>query len=121
MNKKKIVYWTLGGLATAYVLFQVFRNLFKKEIPYSDEKTFNDSAFPLKKGDYNNDYVKSLQAHLNENFGEKLVVDGDFGAKTEEAVKRLQIPFETYKSVYPNAVLGQVDADYYITYVKNRF
>ena len=120
MNKK-IIYWSLGGLVTAYVLFQIFRKHFVKEIPYSDEKDFDDSAFPLKKGDYNNNYVKSLQAHLNENFGEKLMVDGDFGQKTEDAVKRLQNPFETYKSVYPNAVLGQVDADYYITYVKNRY
>lgn len=121
MDKKKIVYWTLGGLATAYVLFQVFRNLFVKEVPYSDVKTFDDSAFPLKKGDYNSNFVKSLQAHLNEDKGEKLMVDGDFGQKTEDAVKRLQNPFETYKSVYPNAVYGQVDADYYITYVRNRY
>jgi len=44
---------------------------------------------PLKRGDQNND-VKTLQMKLNK-IGANLLVDGDFGPRTEEAVKSFEL------------------------------
>ena len=73
-----------------------FKNeLFKTESKPSDKKGYSGN-FPslgtkgyLAKGD-NGGQVKRLQKFLNWCIGAKLTVDGDFGAKTEKAVKNFQ-------------------------------
>lgn len=45
---------------------------------------------PVLKRGMNNEYVKTLQQLLNK-YGYKLTVDGDFGAKTESAVREFQL------------------------------
>jgi hypothetical protein len=49
------------------------------------------SPWPLQRGSKNT-YVSALQGWLNDNKGAKLVIDGDFGTKTEAAVKSAGIP-----------------------------
>lgn len=73
--------------------------------------------FPLKKGS-TGVLVEMLQEWLNKENNESLKVDGKFGPKTEDAVKRNQTPFETFKAMHPEAIEGQVSEKFFKTFVK---
>lgn len=87
------------------------------------------SPFPLKKGMMDNPNVSALQRFLNAEQSAGLVVDGDFGGNTEKAWLLNQVCSETpnttgscwknYKAQWPNAIVAQVDSDFYNTYIKN--
>jgi len=81
----------------------------------SNTSSANDT-FPLKKGSKGL-RVKKLQDFLNKENNESLVVDGIFGSKTEAAVKRNQMPFETFKQMHPDAVKGQVQQKFFTTFI----
>lgn len=76
LNASGVSYWNYAGRPL----------IFKTEI----EGQTDVSSYPtLKKGMYDNQYVKILQMELNER-GYGLTADGDFGSKTETAVKDYQ-------------------------------
>lgn len=75
------------------------------------------AEFPLKKGSKGM-LVSMLQEWLNKNNNETLTVDGIFGSKTEAAVKRNQMPFESFKTMYPTAVEGQVSENFFTKFIK---
>lgn len=77
---------------------------------------YTRTGFPLRRGSCGNEVMK-LQAFLNSQGGYGLVVDGKFGQKTENAVKEEQSPFADFKSMYPNAVFGQVSQEYYNDFI----
>ncbi len=81
----------------------------------SNSAVANDS-FPLKKGSKGL-RVKKLQDFLNRENNESLTVDGIFGSKTEQAVKRNQMPFATFKQMHPDAVEGQVQQTFFTTFI----
>lgn len=105
--KKKTIYWTLGGVATAVVLYLAYKKLINKSVTFDNTATTtsgksttvtvkNVTSFPLKKG-IKGDAVKSLQKFLNAEGKKKvvlpplnipmpLIADGDFGTKTETAL-----------------------------------
>jgi len=74
------------------------------------------TGFPLRRGSCGNEVAK-LQAFLNTSGSYGLVVDGKFGQLTENAVKEEQSPFADFKSMYPNAIFGQITADYYNDFI----
>ncbi|MDF2892538.1 MAG: hypothetical protein K0R80_2905 [Clostridia bacterium] len=61
---------------------------------------------PVLKRGMNNQYVKTLQELLNK-FGYKLTVDGDFGAKTEDAIR----DFQRKRGLIDDGVVGQKTLD----------
>lgn len=81
------------------------------------------ASYPLKKGSKGSNVV-TLQKWLNDNgyASPKLVTDGDFGAKTESAVKQMQIyandkriiDYNLWNSDYKN---GQITKDFYDIFV----
>jgi len=73
-------------------------------------------GFPLRRNSCGTE-VSKLQAFLNSSGGYGLVVDGKFGRLTESAVKDEQAPFDSFKSMYPNAVRGQVTQEYYNAFI----
>lgn len=83
----------------------------------SATSTLVAQEFPLKKGS-KGALVEMLQDWLNKENNEDLVVDGVFGSKTEAAVKRNQTPFETFKTMHPQAVEGQVSEEFFKTFIK---
>jgi hypothetical protein len=89
-------------------------NIFKTIL----NKLYQSDSFPLKK-DSGGDRVKALQLFLNNSSSYGLVVDGKFGPATEGAVKNNQAPFPNFKSMFPNAIEGQVNEDYYNLYVSS--
>ena len=80
----------------------------------SQEGSNNQSSasFPLRKGDRGN-LVAELQKKLNSAGSYGLAVDGIFGVLTEGAVKEEQSPFESFKTMYPNAVFGVVSEEHF--------
>ena len=76
----------------------------------SGSSTQSSSSFPLRKGDMG-DLVAELQKKLNSAGSYGLAVDGIFGVLTEGAVKEEQSPFESFKTMYPNAVFGVVSEE----------
>jgi LPXTG-motif cell wall-anchored protein len=78
----------------------------------SKPSTTTQSTFPLEKGDRGN-LVAELQKKLNSAGSYGLAVDGIFGVLTEGAVKEEQTPFESFKTMYPNAVFGVVSEEHY--------
>lgn len=139
MNKKAI-YWTIGGVAVAVLGYFVYKKVTSPVIYFGDVEeddttstttttttTTNNSGLPLKRGS-KGELVKQLQRFLVAegydigSFGvNRDGVDGDFGRRTEEAVIENQQPFSTFKSMYPDAVRGQVSADFYNLNIKGRF
>lgn len=76
-----------------------------------------DATFPLKKGSSGRQVV-ALQLFLNNADGNNnLTPDGFFGPMTEAAWKNEQTPFQTFKSMNPDAIDGQVTKRYYDTFV----
>ena len=87
----------------------------KKEVPtgsVTKEDKFSGRGFPLKLGS-GGVKVENLQRFLNDAGSYGLKVDGKFGPNTEAALKSEQSPFESFKSMYPNAVYGQASEEYY--------
>ena len=79
----------------------------------------SDASFPLKRGSKGRQVV-ALQKFLNaSDSSNKLATDGNFGPVTEAAWKKEQAPFATFKSMYPDAIEGQVTRGYYDTFVYN--
>lgn len=76
-----------------------------------------ECGFPLRKG-CGGENVKKLQAFLNREGNYDLVEDGKFGDLTENAVIDNQMPFETFKSMHPSAIKGQVSEDYFKMFIK---
>lgn len=139
MNTKKIVLAVGGGLATAGLGYLVYMLLKKKPKTFGELTTdvtqtvkdlpsavsqvagkYTDDSFPLKKGS-GGERVKSLQKFLNASSGYSLVVDGKFGNQTESAVIQEQSPFTNFKSMYPDAVKGQVSQNYFDLFIKGKF
>ena len=139
MNTKKIVLAVGGGLATAGLGYLVYMLLKKKpktfgeltkdvtqtvkDLPSAVSQVagkYTDDSFPLKKGS-GGERVKSLQKFLNASSGYSLVVDGKFGNQTESAVIQEQSPFTNFKSMYPDAVKGQVSQNYFDLFIKGKF
>lgn len=139
MNTKKIVLAVGGGLATAGLGYLVYMLLKKKPKTFGELTTdvtqtvkdlpsavsqvagkYTDDSFPLKKGS-GGERVKSLQKFLNNASGYSLVVDGKFGNQTESAVIQEQSPFGNFKSMYPDAVKGQVSQKYFDLFIKGKF
>lgn len=79
-----------------------------------------DCGFPLRKG-CGGENVKSLQRFLNSEGNYGLVVDGKFGDNTENAVIENQNPFDTFKSMHPYAVKGQVSEQFFNDFIKGQF
>lgn len=117
----------MGGIA--YMLYNVIKRQPKSVYAFANDvkdtiKTapselksyttgkYADCGFPLKKG-CGGEKVKIIQAFLNKEGNYGLVVDGKFGDLTENAVIDNQMPFGAWKTMYPNAVKGQVDKDFY--------
>jgi hypothetical protein len=81
------------------------------------DSTTSDASFPLKRGSKGRQVV-ALQKFLNaSDSSNKLTTDGNFGPITEAAWKKEQAPFATFKSMYPDAIEGQVTRGYYDTFV----
>lgn len=139
MNTKKVVITILGGVATAGLGYLAYMLLKKKPKTFGEAVTditqtvkdlpsavtqvagkYTDDSFPLKKGS-GGDRVKSLQKFLNASSGYSLVIDGKFGNQTESAVIEEQSPFDSFKSMYPDAVKGQVSETYYNLFVKGKY
>tara|TARA_Y100000816_G_scaffold257698_1_gene212047 strand:+ start:2117 stop:2503 length:387 start_codon:yes stop_codon:yes gene_type:complete len=78
----------------------------------SGSSTQSSASFPLRKGD-RGDLVAELQKKLNSAGSYGLAVDGIFGVLTEGAVKEEQSPFESFKTMYPNAVFGVVSEEHF--------
>jgi len=147
MNTKTI-FWTLGGIATIVGGYFIYKRVtqpteFIGEKPKDGTSdtitrgggstttttTTSTMGLPLKRGS-KGEKVKQLQRFLIDGgygyllgtFGVlKDGVDGDFGSKTELAVKENQKPFATFKSMHPNAVEGQVSADFFNSNIKGKF
>ncbi len=77
---------------------------------------YKKQGFPLRRGSCGSEVAK-LQSYLNTSSGYGLVVDGKFGRNTENAVKEEQSPFADFKSMYPNAIQGQVSQEYYNDFI----
>ena len=81
------------------------------------DSTTSDASFPLKRGSKGRQVV-ALQKFLNaSDSSNKLTPDGNLGPVTEAAWKKEQAPFATFKSMYPDAIEGQVTRGYYDTFV----
>lgn len=66
-----------------------------------------DSTFPLKKGSKGNN-VKGLQSFLNKKYKAGLAVDGDYGSKTDSAVKKYLNVSEISQDMYINEVFKMI-------------
>jgi hypothetical protein len=92
MKKYKWLY-AIPAVVGVYLIYLQLR---KKSVPKLSEVVVpptippvgSPSTYPLKTGVYNSSAVELLQGVLNRALpsGKKLVVDGDFGPKTEEAL-----------------------------------
>ena len=81
------------------------------------DSTTSDASFPLRRGSKGRQVV-ALQKFLNaSDSSNKLSEDGNFGPVTEAAWKTEQAPFATFKSMYPDAIEGQVTRGYYDTFI----
>ena len=63
--------------------------------------------------------VRALQTWLNQSSGAGLVVDGDYGKLTEDAVKAEQDPFNQFLFMYPNSIYGSVSKTFYDLFIKS--
>ena len=144
MKNKKVL---IGGIAVlGGIALLVYRFLQKRKsgqtLSYADSvkedlntytsnvsnKVLSNASYPLKKGSKGNN-VLVLQKWLNDKgyASPKLVTDGDFGAKTERAVLKMQNnPYDRTTSDYLASVIwisgspyvkGQVTKDFYDIFV----
>jgi len=137
--KNKTLLWTIGGVATAVLAYFLFAKGNKKTTTFGDVDDTQElptretvtsavsSAFPLKRGS-RGENVKSLQRFLISegysigSFGEnKDGVDGIFGQMTESAVRKNQLPFAVFKSMYPTAIEGQVSKEFFDLNIKGKY
>ena len=133
--KKNNIYLALGGLLTVGVAYTLYTVLKKKpttfgeavqdtketviKLPTTVKNTFSsvvNADFPLKNGSRGIN-VSKLQSFLNKEGSYNLVVDGIFGVKTQGAVTNNQEPFETFKSMHPTAVKGQISKEFFDTFI----
>ena len=77
---------------------------------------YTKQGFPLRRNSCGIEVAK-LQEYLNNSGSYGLVVDGKFGRLTENAVKDDQSPFAEFKSMYPNAIQGQVTQEFYNDFI----
>lgn len=112
------VYWLNkrpGGVTAA--IQSAAQTVTKKVTGKGLDCTTRDASFPLKRGACGRQVV-ALQKFLNaSDASNNLTADGNFGPLTEAAWKKEQAPFATFKSMYPDAIQGQVTRDYYDTFV----
>lgn len=78
--------------------------------------TWGDDEFPLGFRSYGPNVV-AVQLYLNEAANKNLEVDGKFGNDTLAAWKSEQDPFQDFRISFPNAVYGEMSADYFNTNV----
>jgi len=135
----KTVLYTVLGVATALGGYFLYKRI-KRPVEFIGDVDINEntntdpkpkpsqsSKLPLKKGSKGEE-VKQLQRFLIAEgydigmFGvNRDGVDGDFGNLTLKAVKENQNPFSVFKSMYPNAVYGQVSKDFFDLNIKGRY
>ena len=135
MTRKDALWITLGGLSAVGLGYLVYwlnkrpggvpaaiqsaASSVSKTLGGGSAKdcTSQDASFPLKKGSCGRQVV-ALQRFLNDsNSNNKLDPDGNFGPITEAAWKNEQAPFSSFKTMFPDAVEGQVTRSYYDTFV----
>lgn len=95
-----------GGIGVSLIMIKALKN--------------NNDGFPLKKGS-SGKRVKYLQKFLNNSGSYGLKEDGSFNEETEKAVISEQNPFDNFKKMYPEAVIGEVSEKYYNLFIKNKF
>jgi len=140
---KTIAFTVIGGVLTVGVAYVIYQLLNKKPTTFGEGLTdvidtvketpsivtstigkYTDKGFPLKVGS-GGDNVISLQKFLNAQSGYGLVVDGKFGALTQKAVIGEQGVDESswtnFKSMYPDAVKGQVTKSYFDNFIKGKY
>tara|TARA_Y100000592_G_C5442094_1_gene303983 strand:- start:248 stop:832 length:585 start_codon:yes stop_codon:yes gene_type:complete len=113
MNKGlKITLIALGVIGTGVGLYFLLRKPKNPNIPNTpntpsspNTPTTPVSEFPLKRGS-KGDKVKQLQRYLNINYSSGLVVDGDFGPKTQAALNTATGLSQVSESWYQNNVLN---------------
>ena len=105
---------TIKGIATD--LGQTIKSA-PQEIKAVVSGKYIDCGFPLRKG-CGGDNVKKIQQFLNREGNYGLVEDGKFGDLTENAVIDNQAPFETFKSMHPYAIKGQVSQEFFDAFLK---
>ena len=144
MKNKKLILYSLGGIALAVGGYFLYKKITAKTVYFGDvepddtpsskpnkpvESKPVSSKFPLKRGSKGAE-VTSLQKFLKAEgqgyllgkFGaNKDGVDGIFGKMTENAVKQQQAPFSNFKMMYPNAVEGQVSKLYFDMFIKGKY
>ena len=113
MNKGlKITLISLGLIGTGVGLYFLLRKPKNPNIPNTpntpsspNTPTTPVSEFPLKRGS-KGDKVKELQRFLNIKYSSGLVVDGDFGPKTQGALNTATGLSQVSQSWYQNNVLN---------------
>ena len=106
---------TIKGIASD--LGQTVKNA-PQEIKSAISGKYIDCGFPLRKG-CGGVNVKKVQKWLNREGNYGLVEDGKFGDLTENAIIDNQMPFETFKSMHPYAIKGQISEEFFNTFLKN--
>ena len=105
---------TIKGIATD--LGQTIKSA-PQEIKSAVSGKYVDCGFPLRKG-CGGESVKKVQQWLNREGNYGLVEDGKFGDLTENAIIDNQMPFETFKSMHPYAIKGQVSEEFFNMFLK---
>lgn len=141
MKNKGIIFAVLGALGTGVISYFVYDRLRKKPSagdsgtgssfgPYDSSGTSSvaTDSFPLKKGS-KGERVKALQRFLNTENSSGLSVDGIFGANTEKEWLKNQVCdtiattktscWTNYKGSYRNAIVGQVDEEFYNDHIRD--
>ena len=89
----------------------------KQQLTQTEGESVSQPSY-LKRGSKGSK-VEALQKFLNQSSGAGLVVDGDYGKLTQDAVKAEQDPFSNFLFMYPNSVYGEVSKTYYDMFVKS--
>ena len=138
MTGKTIAFTVIGGVLTVGVAYVIYQLLNKKPSTFGEGLT--DVIDTVKeapsvvtstvgkytdKGGSGGDNVISLQKFLNAQSGYNLVTDGKFGALTQKAVIGEQgideSSWTNFKSMYPDAVKGQVTKGYFDNFIKGKY
>lgn len=107
----KLNWWIIGiiFLVTILVIYLIYsyRNNASASNNINDKDSTSSSKFPLKVGTYNSKEVQKLQSYLNikgitDCDNKKLLEDGDFGSRTECAVKKLFNTTQVTEQMYKN-------------------
>jgi len=89
----------------------------QSELTQTEGESVSQPSY-LKRGSKGSKVV-ALQKFLNQSSGAGLVVDGDYGKLTQDAVKAEQDPFSNFKFMYPDSVYGAISKTYYDMFVKS--